>query len=127
MRAAIRIVVLALLAALPLATGAAGAETQEFVIIFGTGAAEITPEAQSIVKLIAERAKAQHPAAIAVAGYGDGDGGAEDKRLGDRRAEAVIHALAEAGIAADRIKEIPPRPEATATGIPVHKVTVAFE
>ena len=106
--------------------GDARAEPQEFVILFGTAAARLTPEAQEIVALIAKRAGTQHPATLDVAGYGDSDTGS-DAALGDQRAEAVIHALIDAGVAPGRIKKVPPAPPAAAAGIPVHKVTVTFE
>jgi outer membrane protein OmpA-like peptidoglycan-associated protein len=125
MRAMGRIILAALVAALLSLSAGARAEPQEFVILFGTGVAELTPEAQKIVTLIAERAAAQHPASIAVAGYGDADNGA-DKALGERRAAAVTRALAAAGVAPPVIKEVPPTPPAQAAGIPVHKVTVSF-
>lgn len=125
MRRAARIVLVALLALLlPHAPGAR-AEPQEFVILFGTGAAQLTPEAQKIVALIADLAARQHPASIAVAGYGDADTGT-DTALAERRAAAVVRALAAAGIAPGRIKEVPRAPPARAAGIPVHKVTVTF-
>ncbi|MGO8918684.1 MAG: OmpA family protein [Stellaceae bacterium] len=126
MRAAARIVLAALLAASLLAAGNAGAEPQEFVILFGTGASRLTPEAQAIVTLIASRAGTQHPAAIDIAGYGDSDTG-DDAALAAARAAAVMHALTDAGVAPGLIKKVPPAPPATATGIPVHKVTVTFE
>jgi outer membrane protein OmpA-like peptidoglycan-associated protein len=125
MRGAGRILLAALLAALlSLATGAR-AQAQDFVIIFGTGASQLTPEADAVVKLVAERAGEQHPASIAVAGYGDADNG-EDSALAEKRAQAVIHALTEAGVSPGLIKEVPRAPPAAATGIPVHKVTVTF-
>lgn len=126
MRASARILAAALLAASLLSAGGARAERQEFVIIFGTAASRLTPEAQKVVTLIAQRADAQSPVAIDVAGYGDSDTGA-DAPLGDQRAEAVIHALVAAGVAPSRIKKVPPAPPAAATGIPVHKVSVTFE
>lgn len=125
MRGAAGIIVMALLALLLAPSGPARAAAPDFVILFGTGEARLTPEAQAIVKLIARRAAEQKPAAIAVAGYGDADAG-DDAALADRRAEAVIGALVDAGIAPSRIKEVPRAPPATATGIPVHKVTVSF-
>jgi len=126
MRAAVRILLAALLAASLSAAGEARAEPQEFVILFGTAAARLTPEAQEIVTLIAKRAGAQQPATLDVAGYGDSDAG-NDAALADQRAEAVIHALIDAGVAPGRIKKIPPVPPAAAAGIPVHKATVTFE
>jgi hypothetical protein len=127
MRRSARILLMALLAgSLLLSAGGARAEPEEFVIIFGTAASQLTPEAREIVTLIAKRAGAQHPAAIDVAGYGDSDT-ANDPALGDQRAEAVIHALIEAGVAASLIKKVPPAPPAAATGIPVHKVSVTLE
>ncbi len=125
MRRAARIVLVALLALLPPHAPGARAEPQEFVILFGTGAAQLTPEAQKIVALIADLAARQHPASIAVAGYGDADTGT-DTALAEQRAAAVVRALVAAGIAADRIKEVPRAPAARAAGIPVHKVTVTF-
>lgn len=125
MRRAAGIFVVVLLAVLLSPLSGAPAKPPEFVILFGTGASRLTPEAQAIVKLVAERATAQQPASIAVAGYGDADAG-DDTELADRRAEAVIHALVEAGIAPSRIRQVPRAPPAAATGIPVHKVTVTF-
>lgn len=128
MRRGARIIIMAVLAALllpsPLARAEA-AERQDFVIIFGTGGAELTSEAQAVVRLVAARAGEQHPASIAVAGYGDADDG-KDTDLANRRAEAVTRALVAAGIAPGLIKEAPRLPPAQATGIPVHKVTVSF-
>jgi outer membrane protein OmpA-like peptidoglycan-associated protein len=123
MRRAAGIIVMALLAGLLSPMGGARGQTREFVIIFGTGASQLTPEGQGIVKLIAERAAAQNPATIAVAGYGDADAGG-DTELADRRAATVIQALVDAGVAPGEIKQVPRKPPATATGIPVHKVTV---
>jgi outer membrane protein OmpA-like peptidoglycan-associated protein len=117
---------LSLLAAALLVGPAAYAQKQEFVIIFGTDRSEITSEAHKIIELIAARARAEHPAAIAVAGYGDGET-AHDAVLGKRRAEAVIRALEEAGIAQRTLKRVPPLPPDKATGIPVHKVTVTLQ
>lgn len=125
MRGAVPFVVAALLAALP-TPGRTDVQKREFVIIFGTTAAGLTPQAQAIVKLIAERAAAEQPAAIDIAGYGDSDA-ADDRDLADRRAETVIHALIEAGVAPGQVKKVPPAPPASATGIPVHKVTATFE
>jgi OmpA family len=116
---------LVLLATLLLGPVGARAEGRDFVILFGTGASEITPEAQKVVTLIAERAAAQHPAAIDIAGYGDADAGG-DTPLAERRAEAVIHALTAAGVAPALLRQVPPAPPAKAAGIPVHKVTVTF-
>lgn len=126
MRAAVPRLLAALLAAMLLPAGPASAQKQEFVIIFGTAAARLTPEAREIVGLIARRARAEHAAAIDIAGYGDSDAG-DDADLADRRARAVIRALIKAGVAPDRIKKVPPAPPAAATGIPVHKVTATFE
>jgi len=123
---AVPVLVAALLAALALPAAEAGARKQEFVIIFGTATARLTPQAREIIGLIAQRAGAEHPAAIDVAGYGDSDTG-EDADLANRRADAVIRALLEAGVAPSRIKKVPPAPPAAATGIPVHKVTATFE
>jgi hypothetical protein len=116
---------LVLLATLLLGPAGARAEGRDFVILFGTGASDITPEAQKIVALIAERAAAQHPAAIDVAGYGDADAGG-DTPLAERRARAVIRALTAAGVAPSLLRQIPPAPPGKAAGIPVHKVTVTF-
>jgi len=124
MRAAFRILLAALLA-LPLLVGRGQAQPSEFVVIFGTGGSQLTPEAQQVVTLAAQRAAEQHPASIAVAGYGDADNGG-DADLANARAQAVIRGLVAAGVAAGQIKQVPPAPPATATGIPVHKVTIAF-
>jgi outer membrane protein OmpA-like peptidoglycan-associated protein len=126
MRWVVSMVLAALLAAMPPPAAQADAPKQEFVIIFGTDAAELTPEAQEVVRLIAKRAGTDHPAMIDIAGYGDSDAG-DDAGLADRRAEAVIRALVEAGVAPSRMRKIPPAPPAAATGIPVHKVTATFE
>ncbi len=124
MRAAVPILLAALLAAVLPPCAAAVAQKQEFVIIFGTAASRLTVEAQQIVRLIAKRAASEHPAAIDIAGYGDSDA-ADDAGLANRRAEAVIRALIRAGVAPSRIKKVPAA--LPATGIPVHKVTVSFE
>jgi outer membrane protein OmpA-like peptidoglycan-associated protein len=116
---------LSLLAATLLVGQGAHAQKQEFVIIFGTDRSELTPEAHKIIDLIAVRARAQHPAAIAIAGYGDGET-AHDAVLGKRRADAVIRALEKAGIEQRTLKQVPPLPPDKATGIPVHKVTVTL-
>ena len=124
MRAAFRIALVALLALLPRA-GHSETPSPDFVVLFGTGASQLTPEAQQIVTLAAQRAAQQHPTSIAVAGYGDADGGG-DTELANSRAEAVIRGLVAAGVAPSEVKQVPPAPPATATGIPVHKVTVTF-
>lgn len=125
MRGAVRIVLAALLAVLAWPAPGTRAQSQEFVIIFGTGASQLTPEAEQIVTLIARRAAERPAATLAVAGYGDADAG-DDAALADRRAAAVIRALVSAGLAPARIKQVPRAPPAAATGIPVHKVTVSL-
>jgi outer membrane protein OmpA-like peptidoglycan-associated protein len=116
----------ALLALTLVLGGRAPAQTREFVILFGTDQSRLTREAQAIVDLIVARARQQHPATIAVAGYGDGDT-AHDAVLADQRAKAVIAALAAAGIGRETLKETAPQPADKAPGIPVHKVTVTLE
>ena len=125
MRGAVRSVLGAVLALLLWSAAGAATQAPDFVVIFGTGAAELSPEGQQVVALIAQRAKEQHPARIAVAGYGDADDG-KDAALADRRASAVMRGLTSAGVAPALIKEVPRESPATATGIPVHKVTVTF-
>jgi outer membrane protein OmpA-like peptidoglycan-associated protein len=114
------------LLAMALLLGApAEAQTKQFVIIFGTDQSQLTPEAHKVIDLIVTQARERHPAAIAVAGYGDGET-VHDADLGKRRADTVIRALAAAGIERAKLKEAPPLPPNKAAGIPVHKVTVTF-
>jgi outer membrane protein OmpA-like peptidoglycan-associated protein len=103
-------------------------QDQQFVVIFGTDKSALTPEAQSVVRLIAAQARMRHSSAVAVAGYGDGIGDpAQDAALGKARAAAVRRALEAAGVAPAMLKETPPLPPDKAVGIPVHKVTVTLE
>jgi len=121
----------AALAAAPLLGHGAQAQPKQFVIIFGTDQSQLTGEAQKVINTIVTEARAQHPAAIEVAGYGDGetvDGKmVGDPALGKRRADAVMEALETAGVERATLKEQPPLPPNKAAGIPVHKVTVTFQ
>jgi outer membrane protein OmpA-like peptidoglycan-associated protein len=113
-------------AALVLALLACAApESRQFVVFFGTDDSRLSPAAQQVVSEISAAAREQHPAKIAVAGYGDGTT-AHDAVLADQRASTVIRALAGAGIEASIIEKRPGVPADQATGIPVHKVTVIF-
>jgi outer membrane protein OmpA-like peptidoglycan-associated protein len=109
----------------------AEAQTKQFVVIFGTDQSQLTGEAQKVINTIVTEARAQHPAVIEVAGYGDGetvDGKmVGDPALGKRRADTVMEALETAGIGRAMLKEQPPLPPNKAAGIPVHKVTVTFQ
>jgi outer membrane protein OmpA-like peptidoglycan-associated protein len=121
-RAAVRWAAVSLVLAL---LACAAAEPRRYVVIFGTDESSLSPAAQQLVAEISAAARDQHPAKIAVAGYGDGST-AHDAVLADRRAAAVIRALAGAGIDASIIERRPAVPADQATGIPVHKATVTF-
>jgi outer membrane protein OmpA-like peptidoglycan-associated protein len=120
-----------LLAAALLVGAPAEARTKQFVVIFGTNQSQLTGEAQKVIDTIATEARAQRPAVIEVAGYGDGetvDGKlVGDPALGKRRADAVMQALEAAGIERATLKEQSPLPPNKAAGIPVHKVTVTLQ
>jgi outer membrane protein OmpA-like peptidoglycan-associated protein len=100
-------------------------EPRQFVIFFATDDSSLSSAAQQLVAEISAAARDQHPAKIAVAGYGDGTT-AHDAVLADQRASTVIRALATAGTEASLIEKRPGAPPDQATGIPVHKATVTF-
>jgi outer membrane protein OmpA-like peptidoglycan-associated protein len=114
---------MALMMAAP--SGAAAAESREYVIIFGTGEAKLTAEAEKIISVIATAARKEKNAKIAVAGYGDGDG-PNDTVLSIKRATVVTRALVHHGVDRVRIGNSPSLLPDKATGIPVHKVTVTL-
>jgi OmpA family len=119
-----RLLAILLLAIAPFVTNAV-AEGRMFVVFFGTGEDRLTAEAEKVVTEAAAAAKDERSARLEVAGYGDDDQ-ARDKDLAERRARAVVRALAAAGVAQNRIETKPGAPPAQATGIPVHKVTVTL-
>jgi outer membrane protein OmpA-like peptidoglycan-associated protein len=115
------------LGVLALAAGCAKkpAEPQNFVVYFETGDANVTPVAQQVLATAATAAQDRPPAKIVVEGHADG-GTTNDAALADRRALAVIHALTEDGIDANRIEKLQGTPPAGETGVAAHQVIVRF-
>jgi len=97
-----------------------------FVVFFGTGDASLNSAAQQLVEEVAAAARSQRPRRIIVTGYGDLEGTA-GAPLGHQRAVRVMQALTAAGVDGGIMHEqFAIGLEAETTGIPVHKVTVAF-
>ena len=97
-----------------------------FVIFFGTDDASLNSAAQQLIAEIATASRSQRPRRIIVTGYGDLEGSA-GAPLGHQRALTVMQALTAAGVdSAIMHEQFAIGLEAETTGIPVHKVTVAF-
>jgi flagellar motor protein MotB len=110
--------------ALLLVAGCAS-EPKTYPVFFSRDAAEITPEAQSVIAQIAQRSAEQHPAHIIVEGQADG-ATPQDTALAETRAGRVAEALTAAGIDPARIERHPGMPEPGASGVAARKVLVTF-
>jgi outer membrane protein OmpA-like peptidoglycan-associated protein len=72
---------------------------QVFLLFFHASAADLTPEARTIVDQAAQKAKDTHPSTIAIAGYAYNVGKPEDnERMAARRVEAVQKAMIADGV-----------------------------
>ncbi len=87
-------------------------------VFFTEDSAQLSPEAQDVVKGVAERAK-RVPGPVSVLGFAGPAGGvAYNRALSEARAQHVADLLAQFGVARDRIRIVPRGPvpfEAIAT------------
>ena len=85
--------------------GAERLEDDVFNIAFAPGRSEVTPAARSLLAAAADIALAQPEREVCVLGFAGREGGATvTTTLAATRAGAVSRALAERGVAADRIR-----------------------
>jgi hypothetical protein len=98
-------------------------QPRNYFIFFQAGSADLTPEARQIVTTAATAANQQMSLKLAVEGRADG-GTAADAALADKRATAVLEALAESGVGANRMAKQPGAPPEGVTGVAAHQVIV---
>jgi outer membrane protein OmpA-like peptidoglycan-associated protein len=97
-----------LLLALPLILLLAGCHVvgpERVAVFFSPRSSELDAQARQVVATIAERARQRPGAAVVVSGFADPIGPADDNlALSERRAQAVVDALAAAGLDPARVK-----------------------
>ena len=85
--------------------------TKSIAVKFAAGSAVLSPEAKAALDEIAQEAREKHGYVIEVEGFASSDGGADhNRRLSQRRADAVVAHLVES-------KLIPPRRIVTPVGV----------
>jgi outer membrane protein OmpA-like peptidoglycan-associated protein len=83
----------------------------------------VTQEAHQVIANAATELRSHPPAKIVVEGHADG-GTPADASLADQRAIAVIHALVDDGIDANKIEKLQGAPPAGETGVAAHQVII---
>ncbi|HEY3916372.1 MAG TPA: OmpA family protein [Stellaceae bacterium] len=124
MRFALRLVVVALVAVLAACAHHLD-QPRDYMVYFDTDSATLTSDGHRIIATAASTAHDLSPSKILVAGRADGST-AHDATLADQRATAVIQALAQQGIGADKLEKQPDAPPSNRTGVAAHMVVITL-
>jgi len=114
-----------LLAVLAAGCGTKLEQPRSYLVYFDTDSAALTQDGQRIVGAIADAVRDVSPSKIAVAGRADGST-AHDAALASERAAAVMQALAQKGVPANKLEKEADAPPSGRTGAAAHQVVVTL-
>jgi outer membrane protein OmpA-like peptidoglycan-associated protein len=120
-----RFFALIMLTALAACTGSTLDQPRSYLVYFDNDSATITPDGQRIIGTIVTGIKDSAPSKVVVAGRADGST-AHDATLADQRAVAVMQALTQQGVSANKVEKEAGAPPSGVNGVAAHQVAVTL-
>ena len=120
-----RIFSVIMLAALAACGGSALNQPRSYLVYFDNDSATLTPDGQRIVGTIVTGIKDNSPSKVVVAGRADGST-AHDATLADQRAVAVMQALTQQGVPANKLEKEADAPPSGINGVAAHQVVITL-
>jgi hypothetical protein len=120
-----RFFALILLTALTACTGSTLDQPRSYLVYFDNDSATITPDGRRIIGTIVTGIRDTAPSKVVVAGRADGST-AHDATLADQRAVAVMQALTQQGVPANKVEKEAGAPPSGVNGVAAHQVAVTL-